>query len=301
MKRRAFEVKEDAALAAALAALAGLDAAQARALVEQGAVYVAGRRCTDPARRVRTGERLLAVLEEGGRQAAGPARPLPPLQVLAEDAEVLAVAKPAGVNAQPSAGRVGEDLCALAARHLGRDAGLVHRLDRDTSGVTVFGKTRAATARLAAAFREGRAQKTYLAATGPLADARGRVDLPLSKDPSRPGRWRATRRANGVPALTEFERLAEGPGWALVALWPRTGRTHQLRAHLAALGAPILGDALYGGARTPPGDGQAPPERCLLHALRLEVDGRTYEAPVPPDLQRYLDAAGVRDVPSPRR
>jgi 23S rRNA-/tRNA-specific pseudouridylate synthase len=77
----------------------------------------------------------------------------------------------------------------------------------------------------------------------------------------------------------------------VVELHPQTGRTHQLRAHLAGLGAPIVGDSLYGGAQVPPRPGEAPPVRCLLHALQLELDGQVFEAPVPEDLQRYLDAA----------
>jgi 23S rRNA pseudouridine1911/1915/1917 synthase len=172
----------------------------------------------------------------------------------------------------------------------------VHRLDRETSGVTVFGKTAQATTALAAEFREGRARKRYLAATGPGLPPSGTVDLPLSKDPSRPGRWRASRTANGVPALTVFRTLYTGPEYCLVELLPRTGRTHQLRAHLTALGAPILGDSRYGGA-VRAGGISAP--RCLLHAQALELSHpRTglplrVESPVPEDLRRFFEHAGI--------
>jgi 23S rRNA pseudouridine1911/1915/1917 synthase len=159
---------------------------------------------------------------------------------------------------------------------------LVHRLDRETSGVTVFGKHPKATARLAAAFREGRAKKEYRAVTSPGLPEAGLIDLPLSKDPSRPGRFRASARANGVSAVTRYLRLYDSAEVSVVALYPETGRTHQLRAHLAALGHPILGDTLYGGREG---------GRCLLHAHRLEIDGWTVEAPVPDDVARWFSSA----------
>jgi 23S rRNA pseudouridine1911/1915/1917 synthase len=176
----------------------------------------------------------------------------------------------------------------------------VHRLDRETSGVTVFGKTPAATTDLARQFREGAARKRYLAAVKPGLAPSGRIDLPLSKDPSRPGRYRATRAANGVPALTEYARLFESADHALVSLLPRTGRTHQLRAHLTALGCPIAGDRRYGGQEVVAG---APAGRCLLHAHALAVTSsgapRLFVAPLPPDLARVFEADGVRPPEGP--
>ena len=180
--------------------------------------------------------------------------------------------------------------------HLGRTAGLVHRLDRETSGVTVFGKSPKATSALAAEFREGGARKRYLAACGPSLPERGTIDLPLSKDPSRPGRFRATRAANGVPAVTDYVRLHAAEDHALVALFPKTGRTHQLRAHLAALGAPIAGDKRYGGQ---PAVAGRKAERCLLHAQALCIahpETRQLlllEAPPPDDLASVFAADGV--------
>jgi 23S rRNA pseudouridine1911/1915/1917 synthase len=197
---------------------------------------------------------------------------------------------------------VGESLVDLVSARLGRPAGLVHRLDRETSGVTLFGKTEAATRALAAEFREGRARKRYLAATGPGLPPSGTVELPLSRDPSRPGRWRASRTANGVPALTEFRTLYAGPEYCLVELSPRTGRTHQLRAHLTALGAPILGDARYGGAARA---GGLPAPRCLLHAQALALSHpRTgqpllLEAPVPKDLLRFFEQVALQPPVGP--
>lgn len=299
MKRRTFQARDaqvGRSVAEAVAAELGMSAEEARRLVEAGAVYLVGRRCRDPEARLRAGQVVAVVLEEGGRSPLeAPAAP-PALSILFEDAEVIAVDKPAGVTAQPTEGRVGESLVDLVSARLGTAAGLVHRLDRETSGVTLFGKTAPATTALAAEFREGRARKRYVAATGPGLPPSGTVDLPLSKDPSRPGRWRASRAANGVPALTDFRTLYAGPEYCLVELLPHTGRTHQLRAHLTALGAPILGDARYGGARQAGGI-TAP--RCLLHAQALELHHpRTgqplrIESPVPEDLRRFFDHAGI--------
>jgi 23S rRNA pseudouridine1911/1915/1917 synthase len=274
MKRRTFTARGGASLGEELSRALQITPDRARQLREAGAVYVEGKRCRDD-RALPEGAQVIAVLEESGRAAAAPAEG-PALVVLYEDAGVIAVDKPPGVLSQPGPSG-GDNLLERVTAHLGREAGLVHRLDRETSGVVVFGKTPQATSELAAAFREGRAKKTYVAiVTAAELPDRGEIDLPLSKDPSRPGRWRATRKANGIEALTRFEVVARGAR-TVVALFPETGRTHQLRAHLAALGAPIAGDVLYGGSRDAP--------RCLLHARRLELDGKVFEAPLPDDMR----------------
>lgn len=281
MKRRTFTLEHEASVVGAVARELAVPEPEARALVDTGAVYVNGRRVRDASGKAPGGATLAVVLEEGGRAVTAAAAPAPALAVLYEDDDVIAVDKPAGVTAQPTAGRVGDSLVDLVSARLGHPAGLVHRLDKETSGVTVFGKHPVATGRLAAAFREGRAKKQYLAVTAPGLSASGVVTLPLSKDPSRPGRWRASARANGAPAETRFTRLADG-AVAVVALFPQTGRTHQLRAHLAGIGHPIVGDRLYGGAEGP---------RCLLHAWKLFIDGLELEAPVPGDLREVVERA----------
>jgi 23S rRNA pseudouridine1911/1915/1917 synthase len=243
-------------------------------VITRGGAYVDGRRCRDPKMRVKKGAVLVAVLEETGR--APPAETTTPLRVLFEDEGLIAVDKPAGLLTQPGPGG-GVSLLELVSKRLGREAGLVHRLDRETSGVVVFGKTKEVTRALAAAFRDGTAKKQYVAIVLAELPGRGEIDLPLSRDPSRPGRWRATQKANGVPAFTRYEAKRSG-AYTIVTLFPETGRTHQLRAHLAALNAPIVGDRLYGGAEG---------ARCLLHAQTLTIVGRTIEAPLPSDM--YVD------------
>ena len=279
MKRRTFTVEKPSRVEAVLRGALAISRDEATALVTRGAVYVDGRRAKDPAARVGEGMKVMVVLEESGESVTAPAPKAPSLVVLYEDSNFLAVNKPSGITSQPTPGRVGDSLLDLATAHLKREAGLVHRLDRETSGVTVFGKNPRATSRLAAAFREGRAQKEYVALTGSGLPDSGVIDLPLSRDPSRPGRWRASKQANGLAAETHFQKLTDDGAVALVALFPKTGRTHQLRAHLTGIGFPIVGDALYGGAAGP---------RCLLHAKVLEVEGLRLEAPLPEELARYL-------------
>ena len=275
MKRRAFRSAGPGALAEVVAAGLGCSPDEARTLVARGAVYLRGRRQREAALPVPSGAEVLVVLEEGGRSSVAPEPASAPLRVLHEDADLLAVDKPAGLPAQPTPGGL-TSLLLLASRHLGREAGLVHRLDRDTSGVMVFGKSSAATSALAASFRSGAARKQYLAVTGPELPEVGTCTLRLARDPSRPGRWVARPR-DGLEAETRFRRLAATSDLALAALWPRTGRTHQLRAHLAALGAPIAGDRLYGGV--PRLQGQRV-DRSLLHAHLLVLPHPRTGAPL---------------------
>jgi 23S rRNA pseudouridine1911/1915/1917 synthase len=293
LKRRLLDVTpaEAGPLLSVLSARLGVSSADAEALVRRGAVYLGGRRTQEASLRLKAGDRLLVVLEESGHSVLEEGPPLSPLRVLFEDAALLAVDKPAGLPAIATPGGA-TSLAALASGHLGHAAGLVHRLDKGTTGLTLFGVTPLATRALAASFREGRVQKQYLAVTGPGLPEAGRVELPLSRDPSRKGRWRASARAHGVTAVTDFRRLGHSEGHAVCVLWPRTGRTHQLRAHLAALGAPLLGDILYGGAPVA--------ARPLLHAHALHVPhpetgaALTLVAEVPEDMVRLFAEAGVR-------
>lgn len=300
MKRRLLDVapSEAGPLVSLLRARLSLSLEDARALVLRGAVYLLGKRTQGLDARVKAGDKVLVVLEESGVSVLQPEAPPGPLRVVFQDAHLLAVDKPAGLPAQPTPGGA-TSLSALATRHLGHPAGLVHRLDKGTTGLTLFAVTAEDTSALAAAFRSGQVRKQYLAATGPGLKESGTVVLPLSRDPSRPGRWRASARAHGVEAVTDFRRLGGQKGYALAVLWPKTGRTHQLRAHLASQGAPLLGDALYGGAR------DARVERPLLHAHVLEFPHPgtgvrlTLVAPLPEDLLQLFSESGVRPPEGP--
>lgn len=233
------------------------------------------------------------VLEESGRTQQAPVEPL---VILYEDEAILAVSKAAGVPSQAALSGDKGTLPWQVAAHLGRklnEVATVHRLDRDTSGVVVFGKTPAATASLAASFRDGTARKEYLAvAVGRLAEA-GRIDAPIRPNPRRRGSFEAGE--GGVPASTRYEPISHLDDSATaVRLFPETGRTHQLRVHLTALGHPIVGDRRYGG---PERVGPIHPPRMLLHARSLElrhpIQGLIQvEAPLPADLAEALSHLG---------
>ncbi|HET8542742.1 MAG TPA: RluA family pseudouridine synthase [Anaeromyxobacter sp.] len=250
-----------------IAARGGISRGEARRALGTGGVFLDGRRCKVAGRAVREGQRVVVNLAEGGREAAAP----PPLdrgRLLYADADVAAVDKPPGVPSQPTLTTDRGTLPELVSALLGAPVRLVHRLDRDTSGVTIFARTPAAAAALAAAFRDGAPEKTYLALCGRAPEPReGRLEAALGRDPARAGLRRVD--PHGEPAATRFRTLRESPRAAAVEARPETGRTHQIRVHLAHLGAPLLGDARYGGARRV---GELPIPRVLLHARRLELD-----------------------------
>lgn len=209
---------------------------------------------------------------------------------------LCAVDKPAGVPAQPTQASDRGHLPELAQALMGGEIFPVHRLDRETSGVVVLARTRAAAAALSAAFREGSPQKTYLALCTRAPEPRdGRIEDPLGPD-ARPGRRAVVALdRGGEPAATRYRTLRVGPsGHALVEARPETGRTHQIRVHLAHRGAPLLGDARYGGAKRVV---ELSIPRVMLHAARLEIghpasgSRLVLEAPPPEDflaVQRAL-------------
>jgi len=276
----------------------GIARGEARRALDRGGVWVEGRRVKAASRTVRQGQRIAVVLEEAGRTEPT-LEGLSDAQVLFEDRHLIAVDKPPFVPAQATLGSDRGTLPKLVEARVGGPVGLVHRLDLETSGVTVFGKTKAATTALAAAFRGGAAHKRYLvAAVGALA-AEGRIDLPLSPDPRRRGRFLASERGN-ISAATRYRVLARRGLLCAVELFPQTGRTHQIRSHLAALETPILGDKLYGGPGEIEVEGRPlRASRMLLHARALELPHPAtgaplrLEAPMPEDLREALLLAGT--------
>jgi len=231
------------------------------------------------------------------------------LPVLLEDDTVVVVHKPAGMLSVPDRG--GKELGVhgrLQDLRPDDDLRIVHRLDRDTSGCLVLAKGLEAARHLDQAFRGGAVRKRYLAlVVGRVAGARA-VRAPLGPDPRRPGRIRTVpARSKGArEAHTDFEVEEVFRGHSLVAAWPRTGRSHQIRVHLRHLGYPVVADADYGVSATlflseikrnykrRPGVAEKPLlARMFLHAAELWLphpDGRTLhaEAPLPDDLARVL-------------
>lgn len=163
----------------------------------------------------------------------------------------------------------------------GARAGIVHRLDRATSGVMICAKTPEALKWLQRQFAHRRTKKTYYAVvSGELKQPEAIIDMPVARNPKAPATFRVD--ANGKSALTAYKVIASNGRYSLVELKPETGRTHQLRVHLSHLGHPIVGDYMYGGE---------PNERLLLHAYSLELtllDRRrlTFTAPIPKEFKR---------------
>jgi 23S rRNA pseudouridine955/2504/2580 synthase len=220
--------------------------------------------------------------------------------VFYEDADLLALAKPSGLAVQAGSGaerNIDTMLWAFARRN-GKRPRLVHRLDRETSGVLVVAKTQPAAAWLSAAFAERRAAKTYLAlASAAPAPTEGLITFPLVRIKDRG--WDVVRvgaeaEAGAMEARTAYQTLEAREGAALLALSPETGRLHQIRAHLAALGAPIAGDLKYGGLHAV---GAVTIPRLMLHAATLRVPrpagaALSLSAPVPADMAGPLGALG---------
>jgi len=264
-------------------------------LFADGAVRVNGRRASK-GDRVAVGDTIELTREPVHGAALRPAPdPDVPLVVLAERSELIAVAKPAGVPSQPlRAGELGTMANAIAFRFpecvaVGddpRDGGLVHRLDIGTSGVLIAARTQDAHRALRAAFGAGMVVKHYLAITDGRPVAR-ECDAPLAQR----GKRAVVDLAEGLPAYTEIAVDRTLPGHALVRCIARTGRMHQVRAHLAYVGAPLTGDALYGGAPLAGHDG------FFLHAERVALplggEPLVIAAPVPDRFTRALAACGV--------
>ena len=222
-------------------------------------------------------------------------------RVLYRDAAVLVLDKPPGLAVQGGSGTTRHVDGALDALRFGaaERPKLVHRLDKNTSGVLVLGRTAAAARALTAAFRHRDARKIYWALTVGVPDPmEGRIDAPLDKAPGARGEKMAVVEG-GKPAQTDFATLDRaGRRAAFVALWPRTGRTHQLRVHLAqVLETPILGDGKYGGRTAFLDDLGIAGRRLHLHARAIDLPhpsgGRlTATAPLPPAMREAWQALG---------
>lgn len=193
------------------------------------------------------------------------APPDDPLDILHDDAEMLVVDKPSGLLSVPGKGAHLSDCLIARVQAVWPQALLVHRLDRDTSGVMVFGLTPHAQRFLSKQFELRAAKKTYVARVwGRMTPKTGRVDLPLIVDwPNRPKQH--VDHENGKPAVTDWRVLRDTETESRVRLMPQTGRSHQLRVHMMELGHPILGDPFY--AEGPARDF----ERLMLHSEELRI------------------------------
>jgi len=224
-----------------------------------------------------------------------------PLRILYEDADVIAIDKPAGMVVHAGAGHTRGTLVNALLNHFGSLSsingdlrpGIVHRLDRDTSGVLLVARHDPAHQNLARQFQNREVEKIYLALVhGRLKQQQGRIAANIARDPVRRTRM-TTRTSSGRTALTEYRVIEELGNFSLLEVRIQTGRTHQIRVHLASIGHPVVGDRLYGApARIP---GYPPLGRFFLHAwkirFRLPATGKavTIESPLAQELASFLE------------
>ena len=262
-------------------------------LIREGWVLLNGR-VAKPSALVRSGDHIEVVVP-----APVPSKLVAqdiPVTIVYQDDHIILVDKPPGMTVHPGPGHPDQTLVnALLARvpnlpGIGgsQRLGIVHRLDKETSGLMVVAKTEVAHASLTRQLKERRVHKTYLAlASGEMGKEEGEVDAPIGRHPHR--RQRMAVVSWGRAAVTRFRVVSRFVGCTLLEAYPVTGRTHQVRVHFAHLGHPLMGDSVYGKPSSLVG-------RQFLHAARLgfymppeELDWREFEAPLPPDLRAALD------------
>ena len=255
-------------------------------LIEGGHVRVDGALSVSASRKVLAGQRIEVELVPTAESRAFRPEEIP-LDIVFEDAHLMVVNKPAGMVVHPAAGNwSGTLLNALLAHHRNAAtlprAGIVHRLDKDTSGLLVVGKTLAATTALVRTIAARDVHRQYLAiAHGELHPASVRIDAPIGRDPK--SRVRMAIVSSGKPAQTDVQVMASGEGLSALRCTLHTGRTHQIRVHLAARGHALVADEVYGGK---PALGMT---RQALHATRLAFahpisgEALSFEAAPPPD------------------
>jgi 23S rRNA pseudouridine1911/1915/1917 synthase len=275
-----------------------------QALIDEGRVRVGGM-AKKPSHHLESGEAITVEI---------PAPPPPgvepeniPLTILYQDADIAIVNKPAGMIVHPGAGADAGTLVAALLHRFGVEHGLssvggplrpgiVHRLDKGTSGAMVIARNDAAHLKLVAEFRERRVQKTYLALLhGNTKGEKGRIELPVARDLRRRSRMTA-RRSEGREARTDWRLLLRLAAFSLIEADLHTGRTHQIRVHFSALALPVVGDTLYGAPHQESiGREQLPTlGRNFLHAARIALEHpRTgermeFRAPMPLELVTYL-------------
>lgn len=228
-------------------------------------------------------------------------------RVLYRDDELIVIDKPAGLAVQGGTGTTRHLDALLDALRFGaaERPRLVHRLDKDTSGVLILARSAAAAARLGAAFRGKSVRKIYWAAVvGAPKPRQGRIDQSLAKLPGPRGERMAPDDENGERAITHYRTVAHaGERFAWVALEPVTGRTHQLRVHCVSLGTPILGDSKYGGVAAHPA-GLPQPRKLHLHARAIGLPRPrggmlTVTAPLPPHMRETWNFLGFAEADEP--
>lgn len=283
--------------------MAGCSRAQIQRLIEAGHVTLSRVKTPKSNTAVRDGD-VIAIDLPPPSDAGVEAEDLP-LAILHQDADLIVVNKPAGMVVHPGAGHDRGTLVNALLHHvtdlsgIGGELrpGIVHRLDKGTSGVMVVAKHDAAHQELARQFHDREVEKSYVALVWGLVQQRKRIDLPIGRDPVHREKI-STRARRARSAVTRVTWARHVPGLSLLRIAIYTGRTHQIRVHLNAIGHPVVGDALYGGIhrRTPPELRAVQRlERPFLHAERLQFthptsgDWMDFTVPLPVDLRSVLD------------
>jgi len=296
----------DRALAAAVPALSR---ERLKALIRSGAVETGGKQLRDPATKVR-GEEALRVAVPEPRPAHNEAQDIP-LTIVFEDEHLLVVEKPAGLVVHPAAGNLDGTLVNALLHHCGGSLsgiggvarpGIVHRIDKDTSGLLVVAKTDVAHEGLAKQFAAHSIDRRYLAIVGGVPKAsKGTIDAPLARSTTNRKKIAIVEASRGKRAVTHWRRLTMLKDAALVECRLETGRTHQIRVHLASIGHPLIGDPVYSRS----GKTQAKLlnklqfRRQALHAAELGFTHPvtkhrlSFSSPMPPDMQELFNALGV--------
>ncbi len=277
-------------------ALQTLSRSRIEKLMREGRVSLNGAVVRKKSGEVFPGDRVVVEMEI---EEATVFVPSGPLRKLFEDEWLLVIDKPSGLPVHPGAGEKMETVLDLFRHYYPQITtfvdqerpGIVHRLDKDTSGVLILAKSEEALDRMQELFQEREMQKTYLALVkGRMRFRNGTIDLPLGRSLKQRARFEVVGedREDRREATTDFSVIREFDKFTYVRLMPKTGRTHQLRVHLAHFGNPVLGDILYGKER-----GKDFP-RLALHACRIEFihpftgNGMTVTSPLPADLRKYM-------------
>ena len=294
------------------AALPALSRSRLKALILEGRVACAGAVISEPSRRVKPGERFEVVVPPA--LPAEPRAQAMPLEILFEDAHLVVIVKPAGLTVHPAPGNPDRTLVNALIAHCGASLsgiggvarpGIVHRLDKDTSGVMVAAKTDAAHASLTAQFQSRSIERAYVALVwGVPRPAAGRIEGAIGRSPRDRKKMTVLRRG-GRAAATRYTVLRKfGAAASLVECRLETGRTHQIRVHMAHIGHPVLGDPVYGrarhrGAAEWPEFARRTIEAFRRQALHAAVLGFThpasgarlrFEAPVPQDFSNLVNS-----------
>ena len=276
----------------------GLSRAAAGKLIDSGRVFV-GAKAGKASLRLKEGDRISVEIQAAGETAEGPKPQAIPLVILHADEDVIVLDKPSGLVVHPGAGNregtLANALLALFPEIAGvgpeERPGIVHRLDKGTSGVMVAARSARAYASLVGQFKRHDVRKTYVGLVyDRVASSEGLIDWPIGRHPSKRKRI-STHSKNPRPAETFFRVLEALPRATLLEVRPLTGRTHQIRVHLAAAGHPIVGDALYGRRN----EAKRYP-RIFLHACSISFlhpgtgERLEFGAPLPAELEAILEA-----------